>query len=942
MIHATLFALGRAELRSGDHESGALVPLQPKRLALLAYLAMNATRGAQSRDRLVAFFWPEAGQEEGRAALRQALHHLRQRLSEEAITSAPDGRLTLDTAVVRCDAAELEAAAAAGDDAQVLALYRGDFLDGLLPRETSPEFEEWMDRTRRQLRDTAARSAERLAKAALDSDRYDDTIASSTRWLEIAPDDERALRTLLLGYEKCGRAADALTVADRVAKEFAVRLGVPLSGESLSLIAAIRARRQKESSNAEATSAMHAPVPLRIEPLVSSQSPSTAAASPVAEKRKSGNKFPLSGALFAALLIVVGSVGAVFEIIRYGNSAKEKVARAAATATLVQDRLIVTDFRDGGSGLGAAIAAALRVDLAQTPQIRVLTSAQVRAAARRSEIPDEIFVNDSLVRTIAEREGVKGFVTGEVNRVAQNWMLSAQLIDARNGSALVSVRETAEDSAQLVSAIERLSRKLLAGVPGALASQAAIVPLDQVTTASIGALRAYSEGLKLIDDGERIKGITSLELAVSLDSGFATAWRMLGATWSAMNEPARSSHALERAFANRTRLTFRERYLLEGSYYRNVKQDYTAATNAYRTLLATYPGDLAATNNLALTYVSLNAHAEAESLLKRVIATDSTIAGAYLTLAEQTAMQRKFGAADSVMREAKRRFPDHVTVRLTPIYLATAQQRWAEAESLATVRLNSDLDGIMKVDALQTLARIELLRGKVLVAEKHLDESLALALKEKSEYRYLTGAITSAWSASRYHNNSADAREILANALKRIPLESIPHADRPLGALIEVMTQIGLKAEAKRLAGGMDAPAVTEEERAYVRALLQIAEGNAAAGAAILAEIAAAGSGCPMCVLPALASARAAAGDTTGAIRAAEEYLASPYIHRFEPDAFELAETISRLASWYEKTGDSAKARATWQKLVDLWVNADSTVSSRRADARRYAAGNKR
>src|SRR5919108_17 len=73
-----LQTLGRVRLQ-GDRSGGDAGPAaaQPKRLALLAYLALMSGRGPVRRDVLLALFWPELGDEEARRALRQALHYLR-------------------------------------------------------------------------------------------------------------------------------------------------------------------------------------------------------------------------------------------------------------------------------------------------------------------------------------------------------------------------------------------------------------------------------------------------------------------------------------------------------------------------------------------------------------------------------------------------------------------------------------------------------------------------------------------------------------------------------------------------------------------------------------------------------------------------------------------------------------------------------------------------
>src|SRR5688572_4801523 len=121
--------LGSFELLQGQPPAVRLVPTQPKRLALLAYLAVAQPRGFHRRDTLLALFWPELSEEEGRRALRQALHHLRRALGEGPIETRSDDQVRLREGCLWCDALAFEAAVAEGRPEEALALYRNAFLD---------------------------------------------------------------------------------------------------------------------------------------------------------------------------------------------------------------------------------------------------------------------------------------------------------------------------------------------------------------------------------------------------------------------------------------------------------------------------------------------------------------------------------------------------------------------------------------------------------------------------------------------------------------------------------------------------------------------------------------------------------------------------------------------------------------------------------------------
>src|SRR5260370_38056194 len=80
---------------------------QPKRVALLAYLAAATPRRPHRRDSLVALFWPELDQEHARAALRQALHGLPPALGDRVLVTRGDVYIGLDAAQIRCASYDL-------------------------------------------------------------------------------------------------------------------------------------------------------------------------------------------------------------------------------------------------------------------------------------------------------------------------------------------------------------------------------------------------------------------------------------------------------------------------------------------------------------------------------------------------------------------------------------------------------------------------------------------------------------------------------------------------------------------------------------------------------------------------------------------------------------------------------------------------------------------
>ncbi|HEV7703732.1 MAG TPA: winged helix-turn-helix domain-containing protein, partial [Gemmatimonadaceae bacterium] len=98
--------LGSRELERTDQGDASAVFAQPKRFALLAYMACRADR-FHRRDTLLAVFWPELDAFAGRRALRNALYHLRQALGEDGFIARGDEELMIDRAKLWCDVTAL-------------------------------------------------------------------------------------------------------------------------------------------------------------------------------------------------------------------------------------------------------------------------------------------------------------------------------------------------------------------------------------------------------------------------------------------------------------------------------------------------------------------------------------------------------------------------------------------------------------------------------------------------------------------------------------------------------------------------------------------------------------------------------------------------------------------------------------------------------------------
>ena len=234
-----LRVLGSLRLTATDGRDLESLIRQPKRTALLAYLAAAVPRGYQRRDTLLALFWPELDETRARAALNQALYVLRNALGEQAIRTRGDNEVALDGGVVWCDAGAFETALNAGRPTDALQHYGGDLLEGFFVAG-APGFERWTSAERARLRQRASEGAWAVADGlAAQGDAVD-----ATRWArkaaDLMPADEAVARRLMTFLHRLGDRAAALRAYEAFAWQLSKEYELEPSAETQDLAAAIR------------------------------------------------------------------------------------------------------------------------------------------------------------------------------------------------------------------------------------------------------------------------------------------------------------------------------------------------------------------------------------------------------------------------------------------------------------------------------------------------------------------------------------------------------------------------------------------------------------------------------------------------------------------------------------------------------------------------------
>ncbi|HET6231146.1 MAG TPA: BTAD domain-containing putative transcriptional regulator [Longimicrobiaceae bacterium] len=677
MIH--LRVLGSTELHDPDGTELRALLAQPKRFAVLAYLALARPRGPQRRELLLARFWPDSDAERGRGALRLALHSLRKVVGEGVLVGRGDEGVGIAPGTLWCDAVEFERALDEGRPADALELYRGELLAGF-HLANAPEWERWLERERARLALRAREAVNALVQAAEARDDLDEAVRWARRGADLAPDDEAALQRLLVLLDANGDSAAAIRAYEGFARQLhAAGDGEPLP-ETQSLAQAIRRRvaarpaprlhaaPSPASSPQGRTSDAPAALPLE-------GGGTAVAASPVIAVDEEQAKD-------ARLAITVAgparpSIGGREKPRRWrrwmaGGIVAAGIAAAAVLGWRMNqpvtpppgDRVAVMPFRVRGAPQAAYLGEGL-VDLLSTrldgagEMHTVDPVALIGYATRQRLSPGDL--DDG--RAAARHFQAGSFVVGDVVEAGGRIQVTASLYDVEGRRRATSGTATGTER-ELFDVVDRLAMGLLArgqsGPDQRLAQTAAL------TTRSLPALRSYLTGERWFRAGKFVLAAEAFTEASEADSTFALALYRLSTAldWAGLPYGSRSpGDVVRQALRFRGRLTAHDRMLLDArdAYWNGSA---ARAEQLYRTVLAAYPTDVEAWHELGEVTFHRGVWmgvpiVRSRAAFERVLALAPENENARIHLARIAALEGRGAERDSLVSEVVRRYPSH-------------------------------------------------------------------------------------------------------------------------------------------------------------------------------------------------------------------------------------------------------------------------------------------
>jgi len=636
------------------------------------------------------------------------------------------------------------------------------------------------------------------------------------------------------------------------------------------------------------------------------------------------------GLAFAALAVLAGGYMAM-RVFGIGS-----VGTLMATGALEsKSPLVLADFanRTSDAALGPSVTDAFRVDLSQSPVIRLLDASAINDALVRMGKPAGTPLDDATARELAQRENAKAYITGEIGSVGSGYVLSTRIVATADGHELVALRETASDATEVIPAIDRLSKRLRERVGESLKSLNNTEKLELVSTSSLEALKKYSQAVRLDDSGgDPVLAAQLLQEAVAADSNFAMAWRKLSVASVRAGMPLSVSYAAgHKAYDLRDRLAPLERQLAISTYFGFVEPDIDKEIAALKAALEIDPNDRTSLNNLALAYRDLGRWEDAEATARRAIVVDKSWFS-YGHLAFALAAQGRLAAADSALKELDRIAPGQPRGLMMQAEQRSSQGDYAGADSIYRAVLKARSEPAYQRQALVGRIQLDVTQGQMTAASALSSELFESAQRQNDVnlmYGVAIGVATTNLTARPSPRTDLSAVDSM---LARHPLDSMAPEDRPYAGLARLYAAAGQTQQARkylalsqRLQGQWWNPPIGTAK--FSEGQVLEAEGKLPEALAAYQEwvrLPTVGQDCRQCGDIYVGRVFDRMNQPDSALAAYNRAMSTTVPVRNAGEARVLGPTLRRMGELYEAKGDREAAKEYYGKFVALWHDADS------------------
>jgi serine/threonine protein kinase/tetratricopeptide (TPR) repeat protein len=349
---------------------------------------------------------------------------------------------------------------------------------------------------------------------------------------------------------------------------------------------------------------------------------------------------PLLASAIGIAIIVVGAV--------YWGAPRAPILSS-------KDEVVLADFTNttGDAVFDDTLRQALAYQLDQSPYLNVLPDRKMITALRQMEHSPELRVTPEIASEICLRTHSSAVLAGSIAPAGSAYQIALKALSCQTGHTLATVEVEAPTRNAVLKAVGAAGNQMRQRLGESITSLRNFdQPLLEATTSSLEALQAFSKSKKF---GTPTESIPYLKRALELDPNFALAYANLGAAYINVSESTLGAQNLTKAYELRDRVSQRERFYIEASYYSLVTRDLDKGKESAKEWVQSYPTDWRPHNDLAIIYAQLGEADEAVRETQQSIGLAPDNPGTYANLIGMLTAANRLTEAEAASEEARSR-----------------------------------------------------------------------------------------------------------------------------------------------------------------------------------------------------------------------------------------------------------------------------------------------
>ena len=258
-------------------------------------------------------------------------------------------------------------------------------------------------------------------------------------------------------------------------------------------------------------------------------------------------------------LLALAALGAVFLL-----------RRPRPVALGEKDTVLVADFTNttGDPVFDGTLRQGLEVQLEQSPYLSLVSQDHIQQVLRMMGQPAEAKLTPEIARDLCQRTASAAVIKGSIAEIGTQYLLILKAVNCVSGESLASTEAEASDKNHVLDALGKTASKIRNKLGESLSTvQKFDTPLEQATTPSLEALKAYSSGGQVWSAAGPTAAIPFYKHAIELDPNFAIAYARFGRLYAELTESGMAADYTRKAYELRERTSEAEKYYITTSFH---------------------------------------------------------------------------------------------------------------------------------------------------------------------------------------------------------------------------------------------------------------------------------------------------------------------------------------------------------------------------------------